>query len=888
MENTPSDKKHSLQSMLMSSLLFAEADGQAIDLAAQSLRIMEVKKGDPIVLEGEIGEDVFFIQTGAVEIVKYRHEMHDVSRVTILKPGTHFSEFSVLNRANKSTSAFALEDSVLYRMNGEAFLKIIEQVPSIGQRLVIRLADLIHNSVAGSSLEYFDPLSISYNAEIPKLLPQSQWKKFGVLPLNHFPGILLVAAKDPSKTTFFEHCKTAMPDIQINVVMISEHEFENAFKRLSHMYGDMSAPTKPVKPVEAEFVDAKTCLQRSPYFHGVAEGALEQLTALFESIEVQAGQPVFSLGDVSEYFYIVQTGRVELSRPTANQMGWTSSRIRNSSEGMAEVSLLLNLQHGQLARAIENSRILRMPKDTFIHLLSSGMFCINLAKILALRLQSYTDSLALKIYTGDKPAQLQELSKLIPRQLMSQHLVIPLRLEDKEITLGIVNPDNESIYSIISRYLRGYRIKIEFVSFENFQKWMIQSETVNGNSHAEVHGNGKPVPIRKSGDGTVTELNKLLIDGFEARASDLHLEPTGTGYCVRYRIDGVLTEVASKIPNEVGQSLLNRVKVMSSLDISNHLIPQDGQLKIHEDGVDLMARVATSPTKHGEGAVLRLIRNRSSAVPLMMLAPDSRTVKVLKYVARCKQGLFLVTGPTGCGKTTTLYSLIGELNRVDVKIISLEDPVELEIPGVSQMEINEKTGLTFERALKSTLRQDPDVLIVGEIRDAESAKSVFEAALSGHLVISTLHTNNSFAVKNRLKELGVPLGTMSAGLIGSMAQRLVRSICKKCRAPRPVQDFEKKLLLNKLHLEKLPEHLWAGKGCIVCNNTGYNGRLPIMEIWQKNHAIEELIAENGTAEAMLEASRVDGFETLFEFGLKMAVHGLTTIEEVDRTMAGGF
>jgi general secretion pathway protein E len=876
----PSAELKSLHDMLRNCLLFSEADDATLDFVAQNLKPMPFKKGDPIILEGEIGEDVFFIHSGSVEIVKYRTEIQQVNRITILKPGTHFSEFSVLNRANKSASAFALEDSIIYRLSGETFLRITAQVPAISHRLVVTLCELVINSSANSSLEYFDPTTVSFQPEIPQLLPMPLWREFGVLPLHYYPGILLVALKDPRRKGFYEHCQKHLSKLQINVVVIGEHDFDVTFKRMQRTYMEPLAKPEVTMPISAQPLDIISCLKQSPYFQDVDDNGLQQLVPWFETRNVKAGEVIFKPGDKPDDFFIVQSGQVDLSRPTADQHFWTRLRMRNPGDGLSEVSLVLGKPHSHLARAMVDGRILAMKKTTFDQLLGSGTFCVNLSKILALRLLSYTEGSSIKFNDGEKPPQLNELSKLIPKQLMLQHQLMPIRLRDREITIAIVNPDNDSIYSVISRYLRGYRINFELISLDTFKAWLSQVEAVIGRA---------PAPPQKAAENTVLlELNKLLIDGMESRASDLHFEPTGTGYCVRYRVDGVLSEIASKISTEVGAGIVNRIKILSSLDIANHNTPQDGQLKVKQGDTEITARVATTPTKQGEGAVLRLIRSRNSAVPLSMLVPDSRTIKTLKNIAHCKQGLFLVTGPTGSGKTTTLYSMIGEINCVDVKIITLEDPVELEIPGVSQIEINEKTGLTFERALKSTLRQDPDVLIVGEIRDAESAKSVFEAALSGHLVISTLHTTNAFAVKNRLKELGVPPGTMAAGLIGSAAQRLVRAICKKCRVRRPITGIEQKMIVSRLRLERAPIHLHEGKGCIICNQTGYHGRLPIMEVWQKNPAIEEVILKNGTVESMLEAARPDGFDTLYEFGLRMALNGLTTIEEVERTMAGGF
>jgi MSHA biogenesis protein MshE len=548
---------------------------------------------------------------------------------------------------------------------------------------------------------------------------------------------------------------------------------------------------------------------------------------------------------------------------------------------MSEVSLLLDKPHSHLARATLSTRLVRIKKPIFSQLLLSGQFCINLGKRLSLRLQKSTDSTALKMFDVAIKVNPAELAHLIPRQIIIQQQVMPLRLIENEITLGTVNPGNDAIYSIANRYLRGLRIKLELITLENFTAWSAQIPSSEVALHRDRNAGAKSAPV-----SAITELNKLLADGFDRRASDLHVEPTPTGYCIRYRIDGVLTEIGSKIPSEAGESIVNRIKVVSNLDITNRQTPQDGQLKIVDGNRTFTARVATFPTRTGDGAVLRLIRERNAAVPLTMLAPDIRTIGLLRSIAKFKQGLFLVTGPTGSGKTTTLYSIIAELNKVDTKVISIEDPIELEIAGTTQIEINEKTDMTFARALKSTLRQDPDILVVGEIRDADAAKVVFDAAMAGHLIISTLHTNNALSVKNRLKELGVPLGSISAGLIGAMAQRLVRAICPKCRTSRPVTEEESKHLSLRLGPDVAATELFEGRGCAHCNNTGFHGRLPIMEIWKSTRGIADLLAADASSETLLAEAQLDSYKTLYEFGLRMAVNGLTTIKEVERCTAG--
>lgn len=873
----------SVQDMLRACLLFQNIEEKDLEIVAEHLQLVEFKKGDPIILEGELSDHVYFVRSGTVEIVKYHSELQQVLRVAMLKPGAHFSEFSVLNQSNKTASAFANEDSELYRLDGDKFLMVLDRLPIVAQRLATRLAELNDKAIPESFLEYYRPSLIAFSAEIPRLVPSTIWKKYGILPLSYQGGILQFASKDPSRADFHDYCKGAGITAQLNVVLIGEEDYEAAFKNVSTLYSKATPPPRPNLKAVPDPEDIATCLKRSTYFADIEDAGVEHLAKMFEPQNFSAGQVIFSPGDAQEYFYLIQTGKVALSRPKPDKRGWTHLTHRGSGEGLGEISILLNKPHQHLARAETQTTILRLKREYFEQFMSFGVFCINLSKVLAKRLQTANESAGVKFYSGTKSPDLTEMSKLIPRQIMQQNQVIPLALKENEITLGTVNPGNEAIFSIAGRYLRGYRIHLELITAENFRAWMMQGAEKEVKPSAAVAA--AAAAKLENQNVAAQELNKLLQHGFDSRASDLHLEPTGTGYCVRYRVDGVLNE-ANKIPREQGETIVNRIKVMSGMDITNRFTPQDGQLKVKEEGLDLNARVSTVPTRQGEGAVLRLIRNRSSAVPLSVLAPDTRVVKLLKAVTKCKQGLFLVTGPTGSGKTTTLYSLINEVNRVDVKIITLEDPIELEINGATQIEINDRTGLTFERALKSTLRQDPDIMMVGEIRDEESAKIVFEAALSGHLVISTLHTNSALAVKARLKELGVKPGTMAAGLIGSMAQRLVRAICKKCREFHPITPAEKKYLAEKLHLDKFPHELAIGKGCPACNYTGYHGRLPIMEVWRKDRAMEDVLSSDGTLEQMLECARKDDYDTLFEFGLKMALNGLTTIEEVERCMAG--
>jgi type II secretory ATPase GspE/PulE/Tfp pilus assembly ATPase PilB-like protein len=255
-------------------------------------------------------------------------------------------------------------------------------------------------------------------------------------------------------------------------------------------------------------------------------------------------------------------------------------------------------------------------------------------------------------------------------------------------------------------------------------------------------------------------------------------------------------------------------------------------------------------------------------------------------VARSRQGLFLVTGPTGSGKTTTLYSILNAINDVSVNVTTLEDPVEMEIKGFNQIEVDYKRGLDFGKALRAVLRQDPNVIMVGEIRDEESAKIVFDAAITGHLVLSTLHTTSSLDIAPRLLELGVSPANIAAGILGVLTQRLLRANCKKCLSERPASVSEKNIFREFLKMEQPPEMLFQSTGCPACNNTGYHHRMPVLEVWRNSPAMQKALLERKSGEEMMQIARADGFETLLEAALKMVLSGLTSLDEVRRVLGG--
>jgi len=371
-------------------------------------------------------------------------------------------------------------------------------------------------------------------------------------------------------------------------------------------------------------------------------------------------------------------------------------------------------------------------------------------------------------------------------------------------------------------------------------------------------------------------VNSFIAQAILEGASDIHLEPKKDSMVVRLRIDGFLFN-RQKLPIKLFNRITSRIKIMSGLDISKRRIPQDGRmgLVIRDKSIDI--RTSTYPTMHGENIVLRIL-DRSKGMPTLselILADDY--LDTFKRVIRATRGIILATGPTGSGKTTTIYSFINALNKEDKNIMTIEDPIEYEIEGLVQSNVDHKSGITFANALRSILRQDPDIIYVGEIRDVETAEIAVRAALTGHLVFSTLHTNDAVGAITRLIDIGVETGLVGSVLNCAFAQRLVRRICLRCKKEyQPDESFLKRLGLS------LDTKLFKGEGCEVCDGIGYRGRVGIFEIIVIDREISKLIAKKASEDEIREAAREQGMKTLFEDGLLKAKEGVTTLEEVIR------
>lgn len=390
--------------------------------------------------------------------------------------------------------------------------------------------------------------------------------------------------------------------------------------------------------------------------------------------------------------------------------------------------------------------------------------------------------------------------------------------------------------------------------------------------------------VNENPDAPIIKLVSLLMtEAFKNRASDIHLEPLERKFRVRYRIDGVLQEVQGP-PKRLQPAVLSRIKIMANISIAEKRLPQDGRIRLNMGGKQIDLRVSSIPTSHGESIVMRLLDKSNLLIGLSKMGFLSDDQKEFENLIRQPNGVILITGPTGSGKTTTLYACLNYLNRSDRKLITVEDPVEYQLTGINQVQVNETINLTFANVLRSILRQAPNVIMIGEIRDHETAEIAIHAALTGHLVFSTLHTNDAPGAITRLIDQGIKPFLVASSVIGILAQRLIRVICSNCK--EPIKPDERELQLLDLPPEKLKATtFFKGKGCDQCNGTGYRGRIGVMELLQIDESIRKLVYQKASSSQIRKRAREIGMRTLRQDGIQKVLAGITTVDEVYRMTA---
>jgi type IV pilus assembly protein PilB len=493
--------------------------------------------------------------------------------------------------------------------------------------------------------------------------------------------------------------------------------------------------------------------------------------------------------------------------------------------------------------------------------------------------------------TLSKVAVSPEATRLLPLEFVKRHRVLPLHIQNGTLHIATSEPGNQRVTDDI-RLLSGMEVEESFApgpeivekiaeSYQVTVEQMIENLHPDQDSGAESR-NLHDIEVMANEPTVINLVNLIISTALRERASDIHLVPFEGSLQLRYRIDGLLQEKPPP-PRQLHAALISRIKIMADMNIAERFLPQDGHIQIHHRGARVDIRVGTMPTIYGESMVLRLLEKNSKVPTVEELGLDPRRAALLQRLVEKPHGLFLATGPTGSGKTTTLYSILTSIYTPEKKILTIEDPVEYELAGVAQIPVRPSRGFTFATGLRSILRQDPDTVMVGEIRDSETAEIAIRAALTGHQVFSTLHTNDSAGAVTRLLDMGVEAFLISSSLEGVLAQRLVRKICEPCRAEWPVPS----IVQGKI--EALGEGVLAGpffhgRGCDECRGTGYRGRIGIFELLPVNAELRELIlGRRSTAQIKTAAQR--SMITLPQDALRKAAAGVTSLEEVLRVVS---
>lgn len=524
-----------------------------------------------------------------------------------------------------------------------------------------------------------------------------------------------------------------------------------------------------------------------------------------------------------------------------------------------------------------------------------------------------------------KVSPASECLQLLPEKVMRQHQVVPIEQDENKLTLAMVNPNNLLALDDIKYRLRGVQIQPTVCTEDDFQHFM---ETIYTDRQDELTDEFEEKQVetfiesevdlseiavsqqidedindldlaKQAQDAPIVQLaNQILAKSIKRQCSDIHIEPQDKQIIVRYRVDGVLFKDRT-LPKAVLAALVSRYKIMADLDIAERRLPQDGRIRVRFSGRDIDFRVSTIPTKHGEKVVMRQLDKSTTKLGLENLISDPEALDTIRDMISKPYGIVFVTGPTGSGKTTSLYSALAERNTAEVNICTAEDPIEYEMNGITQVQVLREKGLDFARILRHFLRQDPDIILVGETRDRETAKIAVEAALTGHLVFTTLHTNDAPGAVTRLAEMDVDPYLIASATIGVIAQRLLRSICEDCKEeyiPEPsalrylglIENIDDKLADSVIQYYRLRTNkdgmpiFMRGRGCEICNDTGYKNRIGVFEIMRINDDIRELIGKGAPTARIRLVAKQSGMIPLKDYSIRLVGQGMTTAEEVVR------
>ena len=583
--------------------------------------------------------------------------------------------------------------------------------------------------------------------------------------------------------------------------------------------------------------------------------------------------------------------------PLKNVNDLTQAPGKNQKRKLGEILISLNLiSQKDLDDALLDAKVLRVPIGSY--LVKKNLITIDeLKKVLQIQ-QGIS-----VVDTADLQVDDQTVS-LLPEDFIKQHKVIPLKSDGKTITIGVTDPSNKAILNEVV-FISGLRPVVKLITHLEFESFInnhfSESKKETKKILEELENDAELIDdsdtywsqvedeIGEITSSVVKFANQIITNAINVKASDIHIEPTLTNYIVRYRIDGMLKKVID-IPQKVENQLITRFKVLARMNIAEHRRPQDGTFTMKYEDKTYDFRLNTLPVGLKEKMVIRILAPAitlgQGETKLSLIGASEEDILRIERMISTPNGILLASGPTGSGKTTTLYSLIRTLNKEDVNITTIEDPIEIKIEGINQSQINEKAGITFVSCLRAILRQDPDIILVGEIRDTETLNTAISAALTGHLVLSTVHTNSAPSTITRLIEMGAKDYLVSSTLIGVIAQRLVRKLCPHCKTPvNPSYDEAILIISNPDEIDKFMQMtIYEPKGCDFCNYTGYSGRMGVYEILTVDREMKRLIAQGAHDIQIEEIAMANGMKTLYQSCLNHIINGDTSISEFIRVL----
>jgi type IV pilus assembly protein PilB len=677
-----------------------------------------------------------------------------------------------------------------------------------------------------------------------------------------------------------------------------------------------------VAPAKAPAVEPQHFLQRIKLFSALKSEECQQVIKRMKRRDFPPNQIIVREGAPGNSMFFITAGLVEVRKKDPHTGIDFLLTEMGPGQNFGEMSLLTGKPRTATVSAVQATTVAVLEQKDFHDLIMQyPSMGLALTTILAERVEQASQHVGIEFINLSKMQFDPRVLALLPQQMMLQHKVIPVAFMNNRLTLAMVNPNNLIAMDDIRRVVKGVMIEPVVTTEEDFKKFMsttfaqmmnkpatpepqangsapatataapaapksaeqmmdFQSELIRDlqmteDANAAAASESKADLMSASEDAPIIRLaNSVLGLAIKKGASDIHVEPMEKDVLIRYRIDGVLQTVQN-LPKKVQLGLISRLKIISKLDISEKRMPQDGRISVNMEGRPIDFRVSTVPAKWGEKVCLRILDKTNTTLGLEKVVVHEPTLKLIRELINAPYGIMYVTGPTGSGKTTTLYSALAEINDPGYNISTAEDPIEYDLAGINQIQANKDIQLDFARILRAFLRQDPDIILVGETRDKETAHIAVEAALTGHLVFTTLHTNSAAGAFTRLNEMGIEPFLVSSSTIGVMAQRLARRVCQKCKEPYQPDDAT----CDYMGVER-GSTLYKGKGCEACNGKGVKGRVGIYEVMKMNAELRQMVAKGALTEDIHNAALRLGMWDLKKYAAWLLKEGLTNVEEV--------